>query len=197
MAPPRSELDIVLSTERLFLRRFTSADARLLYELDSDPEVMRFITRGEPTPLTEIEQDILPRILSYYLRTPTQGCWAAHLRSNGQFIGWFQLRADKISPDEMELGYRLERNAWGQGLATEGSRALMEKGFRDWAVSKISARTLVQNLASQRVIIKAGLRFQEEFYYRPDVLPGWPESERRAVKYGLRGEEFISCSGRI
>ena len=55
---------VLLQTERIYLRRFNSADSRLLFELDSDPEVMRFITKGETTSLQEIETIILPRILS-------------------------------------------------------------------------------------------------------------------------------------
>ncbi len=177
--------ETLLDTERLYLRRFVSEDATLLFDLDSDPEVMRFITKGEPTPLAQIENEILPRILSYYLRHPPQGCWAAHLRATGEFIGWFHLRADKMEPEEMELGYRLKRSTWGRGLATEGSRALIAKGFHDWLHRKICARTLVGNTASRRVMEKAGLRFEREFVYGSDVIPGWTEEERRAVKYSL------------
>ena len=115
--------EIVLATERLYLRQFGPGDARLLFELDSDPEVMRFITKGEPTPLAKIENEILPRVLGYYRKSPTQGVWAACLVNGDEYIGWFHLRPDKITPEEMELGYRLKRSAWGRGLATEGSRA--------------------------------------------------------------------------
>jgi len=56
--------DVLLETRRLYLRRFHAADARLLFELDNDPEVMRFISKGQPTPLARIENEITPRILS-------------------------------------------------------------------------------------------------------------------------------------
>ena len=164
----------------------------MLFELDSDPEVMRFITKGKPTPLEQIEKEILPRVLSYYQKSPTQGCWAAHLSGSDDFVGWFHLRPDKITPEEMELGYRLRRAAWGRGLATEGSRALVEVGFREWGCAKISARTLIGNLASQRVMQKAGLQFECEFVYSVEMIPGWTEEERRAVKYGLSLEQFLA-----
>ena len=161
-------------------------DAMLLFELDSDPEVMRFISKGAPTPLEHIKEVILPRVMGYRRAWPPQGVWAAHLRESREFIGWFHLRPDKLEPDEMELGYRLRRAAWGRGLATEGSRALVRNGLREWGYKKVSARTLVGNMASQRVMEKAGLHFEKEFVWGEDALPGWTELERRGVKYALK-----------
>jgi RimJ/RimL family protein N-acetyltransferase len=179
----------ILETRRLYLRQFQLEDADLLYKLDSDPEVMRFITKGAPTPLDQIHNTILPRILTYYTRFPPEGCWAAHLLGTDEFIGWFHLRADKLEPGEMELGYRLKRAVWRQGLATEGSLALLGKAFRVWDHSKVCARTLLINHASRRVMEKCGLVFEGEFSYGVETLPGWSEEERRAVKYAItRGE---------
>lgn len=176
---------VVLQTERLYLRRFGAGDAGLFFELDSDPEVMRFISHGEPTSLEKIENEILPRVLGYYACDPPQGCWAAHLLADNQFIGWFHLRADRIEPEEMELGYRLRRSAWGRGLATEGSRGLVHQAFNSWGYPKVCARTLLGNRASQRVMEKAGLRFEADFVYNLETLPGWSEQERQAVKYSV------------
>ena len=62
-----------------------------MFELDSDPEVMRFITKGHPTPLARIQNKLIPG--SYSPRqSPPPGFWAAHLRATGEFIGWFHLR---------------------------------------------------------------------------------------------------------
>ena len=68
---------VFLETERLILRRFTGDDVDLLVELDSDPEVMHFITGGQPTPRREIETEILPAYLAYYERHAGYGFWAA------------------------------------------------------------------------------------------------------------------------
>jgi len=173
----------VLRTPRMSFRRFTSGDARLFHALDSDPEVMRFISKGAPTPLAEIEQVILPRVLASYGDGHPQGCWAAHSLETGDFLGWFHLRPDRIEPADMELGYRLHRRFWGQGLATEGAKALIKSAFGDWGYSKVSARTLLTNLVSQKVMRKAGLEFEKEFVYSEAMIPGWTEEERRAVKY--------------
>jgi RimJ/RimL family protein N-acetyltransferase len=183
--------EIFLETERIYFRQFRADEARLLFGLDRDAEVMRFISKGQPTSLSRIEKDILPRFLAYYAIAPPQGFWAAHLRSNEEFIGWFHLRPDKIEPAEMELGYRLRVGAWGRGLATEGSRALIERGFREWNYEKISARTLTVNAASRRVMEKAGLKFECEFLWSAQAMPEWSEDERRGVKYGLSRQEFL------
>ena len=175
--------EILFRAARLYLRRLQPNDASLLFELDSDPEVMRFISKGQPTPLARIEKEYLPRMLGYYRHSPPQGFWAAHLRDTEEFIGWFHLRPDKIEPQAMELGYRLKRKFWGRGLATEGSRALLGNAFGEWRYEMVCARTLAVNLASRRVMEKIGLRFEREFFWGPDVLPGWSEEERRGVKY--------------
>ena len=82
-----------LGTPRMTLRRFTSDDVDLLVDLDSDPEVMRFLT-GRATERDEIRELWMPRILAAYRRNPGFGRWAAQLRESGEFLGWFGLRID-------------------------------------------------------------------------------------------------------
>jgi RimJ/RimL family protein N-acetyltransferase len=151
--------------------------------LDSDPEVMRLISKGEPPPWERIEREIMPLVLGYYRAWPPQGFWIAHLKETDDFIGWFHLRPDKIVPEEMEMGYRLKRNAWGRGLATEGAQALVSHALNDWSYPKVCARTLAINLASRRVMEKAGLTFESEFVWAQDTFPEWTAEERRGVKY--------------
>ena len=134
-------MHVFLETERLVLRRFTVNDADLLVELDSDPEVMYFITGGRQTPRREIESEILPAYLEYYERYAGFGFWAAIERSSGEFVGWFHFRPEsEDDPDQIELGYRLRRSVWGMGYATEGSRALIEKASSSWASSGSTRR---------------------------------------------------------
>ena len=176
----------------MYFRKFQEADAPLLFELDRDPEVMRFITKGISTPLAKIQNEIIPKFLNYYRQSPPQGYWAAHLRENGEFIGWFDLHPNTLPVPETELGYRLKRKVWGRGLATEGSRALLAKAFNEWGLEKVSAHTMASNLASRRVMEKASLRLESEFQYEMDVLHGWVETdERRAVKYSITRTEFL------
>jgi RimJ/RimL family protein N-acetyltransferase len=83
----RCPMHVFLETDRLILRRFAGADADDLYELDSDPDVMLYITGGRTTPREEIESDILPTFLQYYERFEGYGFWAAIVKSTDEFIG--------------------------------------------------------------------------------------------------------------
>jgi RimJ/RimL family protein N-acetyltransferase len=184
--------NVFLETPRMYFRQFEENDAPLLFELDSDPEVMRFISKGKPTPLARIQNEIIPKFLNFYHQSPPQGFWAAYLRESGDFIGWFHLRPSTLPVPETELGYRLKRNVWGRGLCTEGSQALLEKAFREWGYDKVCAHTMADNLASRRVMEKVGLRFECDFHYEADMLHGWVEQdERRAVKYSITRAEYL------
>ena len=83
----------------------------------------------------------------------------------------------------MELGYRLNQAAWGRGYATEGSRALIHKGFTDLGVERVTANTMTVNKGSRRVMEKSGLTFLRTFF------GDWPEaiesSEQGEVEYEL------------
>src|SRR5262245_22219172 len=177
-------MQVFLETERLVLRRFTPEDIDTLVELDSDPEVMHYITGGRATPREEIAHDILPAFLRYYEDGDRYGFWAAIEKSTGTFLGWFHFRPAAGRPsDEPELGYRLRRSAWGQGYATEGSRALIRKGFTELGVRRVVAETMAVNTASRRVMEKAGMTLTRTFHQEwPDRIPG---DEHGDVEYAL------------
>lgn len=180
-----------LETDRLVLRRFTEDDVDAIVELDSDPEVMHFINGGRPTPREEVRDDIIPAWLSYYERYAGYGFWAAIEKATGEFLGWFHFRP---SPGHVgvELGYRLRRSAWGRGYATEGSRALIRKGFAELGVDRIYAETMAVNAASRRVMEKSGLRYLRTFHQEwPDRIPG---DEHGDVEYALTRAEWTATA---
>ena len=182
-------MEVFLETERLLLRRFTEDDVDALFELDGDPAVMRYITGGRATSREEIEGDVLPAYLDYYERFAGYGFWAVIEKASGQFVGWFHFRPEAdAKPDEVELGYRLRRSAWGKGYATEGSRALIDKGFTELGVERVVAFTMVVNVASRRVMEKAGLRYVRTFRAPwPDPIEGDEEGD---VEYALLRSEW-------
>jgi RimJ/RimL family protein N-acetyltransferase len=182
-------VQVFLETDRLLLRRFTEADVDNLVELDSDPEVMRFINGGRPTPREEVDNDLLPAYLAYYQRSAGYGFWAAIEKSTGEFLGWFHFRPPPGGGrDDVELGYRLRRSAWGKGYATEGSRALIRKGFTELGVQRVFAETMAVNAASRRVMEKAGLKLVRSFHQPwPDQIDG---AEHGDVEYALRKAEW-------
>ncbi|WP_433540653.1 GNAT family N-acetyltransferase [Streptosporangium sandarakinum] len=189
-------MKIFLETERLTLRELTDADADRLFELDGDPEVMRFLNGGRPTPREEILGRVLPRMLRRHDLFGHPGYWAAEIRSTGEFIGWFEFRplVEEDAPETVELGYRLRRTAWGKGYATEGARALVREGFTGLGVERVVARTMAVNTGSRNVMEKAGLRHVRTFFADwPETIPG---SEHGEVEYALTGDEWHEAAGR-
>ncbi len=154
---------VILETDRMVLRRFTPDDLELLVELDDDREVMHYINGGLPVDRSDVAE-ALDWWLRYYDRGDAFGFWAAIDRSDGSFLGWFHLRpGDGHDASEPELGYRLHRRAWGRGLATEGSRALIDRGFEQFGIERVLAETMVVHEASRRVMVKSGMRLARTF----------------------------------
>ena len=176
-------VDVFLETERVVLRRFTSDDLELIVELDSDPEVKRYIDNGAPADRDDLTET-LDWWLGYYERFEGYGFWAALDKETGDFVGWFHFRprqSDGLL--EPELGYRLRRHAWGRGLATEVSRALIDRGFSKLGVERVYAETMAVNVGSRRVMEKAGLRFVRTFHGDwPVRIPGDEEGD---VEYAI------------
>lgn len=184
-------MGVFLETGRFVLRKFSMDDVDNLVELDADPEVMRFITNGEPTSRREIEDEVLPAFLAYYSSSACFGFWAAEEKGTERFLGWFHLRPGEGHGElEPELGYRLRRSAWGQGFATEGCRALIDHGFAEHEIGRVLAETMVVHAASRRVMEKSGLRlnrvFRAEWPYR---IPG---DEQGDVEYVITRAEWLA-----
>ncbi|MBD2385749.1 GNAT family N-acetyltransferase [Cylindrospermum sp. FACHB-282] len=185
-------MKILLETERLILRQFTEDDADNLFELDSDPDVVRFTTNlGQPTEYRIIQTQILPNFFSYYEKYDHYGIWAAIEKSSQEFIGWFLFRligdASYFDPklanaNDIELGYRLQKAAWGKGYATEGSKALILKGFSELGIECILAVAFAINAPSIRVMEKAGLKLQARFVDK--------DYAQEVVLYMLKKDEF-------
>ena len=152
-------MDIVIETDRLLVRKFTEDDAPLLYDLNLDPEVIRYTH----DPLTDVEEArkvleevILPQYILY-----DHGRWAVHLRSGLEFIGWCGLKY-LTETNEVDLGYRFKKNFWGNGYATEAARACIKYGFATLNLQRIVGRALPANLASIKVLEKCGMKYLHE-----------------------------------
>ena len=162
----------MIKTKRIYLRRFTKDEADLLFQLDGDADVMKYITLGIPRTLDEVIEKSMPRILKSYQDKTDFGIFAAYLINSEKYIGWFQFEQDKEFEGSIEIGWRLKKQYWGNGYATEVATSLCELGIK--MGKKIVARAMIENLASIRVMEKVGLKFEKKFLYpgssSPDVL---------------------------
>lgn len=149
-----------LATERLRLVPVVREHLPFLVELDGDPEVMRHLT-GRARSRREAEDFWSPQIPG--------PLWVGHLGDRA--VGWWAAwpREGGIA----ELGYRLARSAWRQGLAVEGARAVVDEAFADPAVRVVRAETMVVNEGSRGVMRRLGMReVRVEHRVWEDPLPG-------------------------
>ncbi|MBI3715791.1 MAG: GNAT family N-acetyltransferase [Betaproteobacteria bacterium] len=146
---------ILLETERLNLRRVTLADCKEIARMNSDPQVMRYVGDGKPRS-REMSETGVRRMLRMYDVYPGLGIWVGETRRARRFIGIFILTYIPRTV-EVEIGYRLPREAWGKGYATEGATALLRYGFESVGLDRIVAVTYPQNRASRHVLKKIGL----------------------------------------
>ncbi|MCK6520779.1 GNAT family N-acetyltransferase [Myxococcota bacterium] len=169
------------------LRPLTPDDLDHLVTLDQDPEVTRYINGGQATPRAAYVELLLPRMLGAATR-PGLGFFAVE-SPEGDFMGWVHLREDSFEPRYAEIGYRLARAYWGQGVATAASRLLMARAFEELGFEVVSARTLLENRASRRVMEKLGLSESGRFVYPARTVAGLTTPELPAVLYTLhRGD---------
>lgn len=181
-------MQVFLSTVRVVLRQVGATDQLLFLELDSDPEVMRYLTGGA-APTEEEARAGMERIFGYQAKFEGRlGVFIAELREGGQFMGWFHLRPGRSEPDnvlDLELGYRLKRAFWNRGLATEVSRELVRYAFEDCGARSVFAQTMKRNLASRRVMEKVGMRLECEFVDSEFM------GDEMDVRYRIGREEWL------
>jgi RimJ/RimL family protein N-acetyltransferase len=162
-------------TARLAMRPITLDDVDLLVALDADPEVMRLINGGKPRSRAEVETAV-QRALGHR--------WLAY--NGSEFIGWFSL--DPSERGDPALGYRLRREAWGNGFATEGSLALIELAFTQLGASRVWAQTMTVNARSRAVMERCGLTFVRTFFGEwDDMIEG---GEHGDVEYELTKSDW-------
>lgn len=147
----------VLDTKRLFLREIQNSDFDDLYRMNSDSLIMKYVgdgsTRSEQQMRNELEM-----LISHYTRKPGLGIWATILKATNTFVGASGLVYYDNTP-EIEIGYRMLKEHWNKGYATEASLGLLNYGFRTLGLRKIVSSAHVENFASRRVMEKIGMNY--------------------------------------
>ena len=159
-----------METKRLTLRRFTESDLEHIYELDNDPDVMRFINGGVTTPRQVIRDVLMPGFLRYDSRNPVHGFWAVIEKQSKDFLGWVSFRPVGSDPAELTIGFRFRKAAWGRGFAAEAASALIHRGFSDMGVQRVIATTYQDNWRSQRLLERLGMTLVRKFRLTPEDL---------------------------
>lgn len=147
----------VVTTDRLGLRRWREADREPFAELNGDPETLVFF----PATLTRAESDTLVDRIEEGFEERGYGLWAVEVTKTGEFIGFTGLAPVPADipggPNGTEIGWRLARNAWHHGYATEAARAALDVAFDGIGLSEIWSYTAVLNAPSQAVMRRIGM----------------------------------------
>lgn len=164
-------MNIHAYTERLILRDAELSDVDDWFEMDSDPEVHRYIDNAPVTSKDEIAT-MIGMVRQQYADVGV-GRWSVVERTTGECVGWAGLKRC-VGPinghrDFMDLGYRFKRKHWGKGYATEAARAALETCLDRFA-STLPLRTVfafidVRNDASRNVLLKLGFTRHSTFLY--------------------------------
>jgi len=164
---------IEIETARLCLRQWRDADYAPFAALNADAEVMRYF----PALLTRAESDGLAARCREKIDTLGWGFWACERKADGAFIGFVGLNVPAttlpFSPC-VEIGWRLAREAWGQGFATEGARAALAVGFEQIRQEEIVSFTALANQRSRAVMERLGMHEDAIPFEHPALPEGHP-----------------------
>lgn len=143
-------------TNRIILRELHPSDAQVFFELNNDPEVIKYT--GD-TPFKSISE--AKQFLHDYdhFQKYQRGRWVVCDKGTNEVLGWCGLKYHKVS-GENDLGYRLFRKHWNKGYATESSHLVLQYGFRRLGLDNVIARAVKANIASTKVMQKLGFQYE-------------------------------------
>jgi RimJ/RimL family protein N-acetyltransferase len=165
-----------LETHRLILRKMQPPDAQDLFELNKDPDVLLY-TGDKPFASIDEAKNFIEKY--YDNHEDGYGRLSVFLKENNKYIGWCGLKYHK-DENQTEVGYRLKKQFWNRGFATEAALACLHHGFTTLNLPIIYGRVMKENDASIRVLEKIGLNYFEEKMFDED--PGW--------HYCIKRDEF-------
>ncbi len=164
----------IKDSERLCFKLMTAEDSDLMYQLDQDREVMRFINGGNLTSRKEIDELYIPRMISYTNPAEGWGIWKVNLKQNDSFIGWILVRpmnffSNDPELDNLELGWRFARDSWGKGYATEAAESIKQFLIEIGNISKLSAIAIEENVASTKIMLKLGMKYIKKDIHKDPI----------------------------
>ncbi len=180
-----------IQTDRLLLRQWRSTDLPAFRAMSACDEVMKYF----PNKLSATESDALADRLSKLISSRGWGLWAVEERSSKKFIGFTGLHqapeALPFSP-ALEIGWRLSKESWGKGFATEAAKAALDFAFKKLESQEIVSFTSLNNLASQRVMQRIGLENTESNFLHPNIPADSPLKEH--VLYKITSKQWAQLS---
>lgn len=161
-------------SERLKFRLMDLDDAQALWQIDQDPEVMKFLNGGTPSSIEQINTVFIPRMEKYRDTDKGWGIWQVSDKVTDEYLGWVLIRpmgffTDTPNYKDLELGWRFFQSAWGKGYATEAAIAIRDAVVNNSDVSHVSALAVVDNLGSIGVMKKMGMHFVRAYLHKDPI----------------------------
>ncbi|WP_286234470.1 GNAT family N-acetyltransferase [Thalassotalea sediminis] len=162
-------------SKRLSFRLMDENDSELLWLLDQDPQVMRYITGGKISTLAKIKHTFIPRMNAYRNAEKGFGLWQVNNIDNDEYLGWILIRPMHFfsaAPefDNLEIGWRFFRNIWGKGYATEAAQHVMQSLHLQLGYNTFSAIADENNLASINVMKKLGMHYIKTYHHKDQLI---------------------------
>jgi RimJ/RimL family protein N-acetyltransferase/ribosomal protein S18 acetylase RimI-like enzyme len=178
-----------LESERLVLRDWVEADLEAVWQLKSDPEVLRY-TDEEPLDRAGALDWLAGAIRHNRARPRRAWNLAIARREGGEVVGWLGIGLPSRGggPGEYSFGYQLIRRHWGRGYATEAARRILRFAFEELGAHRVYAECDPANRASARVLEKAGMRREAHFRQREQRRGRWCD----ALQYALVADEWAA-----
>lgn len=171
---------LVPNSSRLSYRLLGQNDGQLLWELDQDPEVMRFINGGNMTSMQEMQDKMLPRLAAYTDAEKGWGMWGCFDHSSQQqaeFVGWILVRPMNFFSGEpelrnLEVGWRFKRSTWGKGIASEAAQQVTQAMVAQSgpSIDSFCAIADEDNLASIGIMRKLGMQYVKTYLHQDPLF---------------------------
>lgn len=158
--------DFAVETPRLRLRAWCDADRDPFFALNSDPAVMEYLPMGDRAASDAAVDKMMATQAEH-----GHCFWAVERKGDGEFLGFCGVMPAREPLHEVELGWRLRRDAWGHGYATEGARASLAWCWDNLDTPTVMAITVPMNTRSRAVMEKIGLRYVEGGDFDHPALP--------------------------
>lgn len=161
----------ITDSARLTYRLMGQDDAQALWELDQDPEVMHFINGGKPNSIETINEVFLPRMKAYTNEQNGWGLWQVSDKVTQGYLGWVLIRpmdffSDAPRLQDLELGWRFFKKAWGKGYATEAAIAIKSGIVSQSDINYVSALAVEDNHGSINVMKKMGMDLVRKYIHK-------------------------------
>jgi ribosomal-protein-alanine N-acetyltransferase len=185
-------VEVKIKTKRLLIRTLSMSDLESVYSIVSDDDVLRFL------PDDKMSRAQFSGVLEWLIRCYAHNTeakiikftLAIALKDAGTLVGWCGLGPLEFEQEKIELYYGLAKDFWGQGIATEAGRAMVDYGFNVIGLKEIVAVVSPENMASKRVIEKMGMSFVKQVAGLPDQFINYEND----LYYSLTRDNYLEKS---